>query len=133
MIKTKFTLFKNTPFVDMQNTIHFRNNQERDSYFFDKGFFQKLEHSESTNTNDKEYNFIRSKSSIQVSFNYFECIQCNYGCYEDKTGKVYFYIMECEYINDQTTRINFLIDPIMLYTQGDMLNTFKNLRVQRQH
>ena len=133
MIKTKFTLFKNTPFVDMQNTIHFRNNQERDSYFFDKGFFQKLEHAESTNTNDKEYNFIRSKSSIQVSFNYFECIQCNYGCYEDKTGKVYFYIIECEYINDQTTRINFLIDPIMTYTQGDTLNSFKNLRVQRQH
>src|SRR5699024_5005699 len=45
----------------------------------------------------------------------------------------YFYIMECEYINDQTTRINFLIDPIMTYTQGDILNTFKNLRVQRQH
>mgnify|MGYP001277020979 CR=1 FL=1 len=133
MLKTKFTLFKNTPFSDFQNTIHFKSNQERDSYFFDKSFFQKLEHTESSNTNDKEYNFIRTKSSIQVSFNYFDCIQCNYGCFEDKKGKVYFYIIECEYINDETTRINFLIDPIMTYTQGNILNTFTNLRVQRQH
>lgn len=138
MIKTKFTLFKNTPFVDMQNTIHFRNNQERDSYFFDKGFFQKLEH----DTQSKDgYNFIRSKSTIDVSIDYFSCRQCNYLSFFESEGqwtiegtqRVYAHILEVEYINDNTTRIHFLIDPIMTWCQGNVIENFDNINVLRQH
>src|SRR5699024_8070028 len=47
--------------------------------------------------------------------------------------RYYAYVLEYEYINDTTTRINFLIDGIMTFCQGNVISSFENLKVARKH
>ena len=57
---TNFRFFKNTPLIDFQNTIHFKSNSERDTFFLEGGHYAELE------IQDVNFNYIRDKSSIKL-------------------------------------------------------------------
>ena len=123
---TDFTFYKNTPFTDFSNTILFKDNKERDNYFsiFD-----------SINFDGIRFNFIRDRGMIRVSTPYHLLKGVNYckfkSDFEDIT--YYCYVMDYQYLNDNTTEISLLIDGIMTFCQGNTLNKFKNLSVTRKH
>ena len=69
MKQTVIELFKNTPLIDFQNTIHFKSNNERDTFFNDK-----YETIRFTNP----FNWIRDKSTIKTSLAYESMQGVNY-------------------------------------------------------
>ena len=131
MIRTDFTFYKNTPFTDFQNTVYFENNEKRDL------FFERYDKIDTSILSQHGYNFIRDKSSIDIDEDFYKMRLYNYGCFKERnangTQKVYFHILEVEYINDNNTRIHFLIDGIMTFCQGNTLRGLKNLEIERQH
>lgn len=122
---TKFTLYKNTPFVNMQNTIHFETNKERDEYFKQYDRYQFNGH----------FNFRKDRGVINISAIYEELIGFNYCKFIDGfDGQTYYaYIIGISYINDGTTKLDLLLDVVMTFTQGNVLETIGAMDVQRMH
>src|SRR5699024_12469758 len=125
---TDFVFYKNTPFTDFSNTILFDSNKQRDQYFINTF--------ESFSFIDMRVNFIRDRGTIMISTPYHMIAGFNYCKFtsdfeEDVT--YYAYVMDYQYINDNTTEISLLIDGIMTFCQGDTLSKFNNLRVTRKH
>lgn len=130
MKTTTFTFFKNTPLIDFQNTIHFGNNAEREAFFLSGGHYTKLA------TESKNFNWVRDRSTVDVSIPYNDFRGVNYCTFlsDFEPGvRYYAYVMEYKYINDANTRVFLLIDPIMTFMQGVVLSTLKNLSISRQH
>ena len=128
---TKFIFFKNTPLVDFQNTILFNNNEERDNFFLNGNHYQTL-----TSVLNKEYNFIRDRSEITLDINYFDMLGVNYGTFVsdfEPNTRYYFYVLNYKYVNDNAIKIQFVIDSIMTYCQGQVLNQLSNLKIDREH
>src|SRR5699024_7645042 len=127
---TEFVFFKDTPLIDFQNTIFFNSNKERDD------FFLKGNHYPTLTFDNILFNFIRDRQSIDLPIDY-ETVQginyCTFISDFEKDTRYYAYVLEYEYINDTTTRINFLIDGIMTFCQGNVINSFENLKVARKH
>ena len=128
MKTTKFTFFKNTPLIDFQNTIHFKSNIERDSFFLNGGHYPSL------NIEHNNFNFIRDRSTVTINVPYDEMGGVNYCTFlsEFDDQRFYAYVVNYEYLNDEAIRVYLLIDGIMTYTQGNKLNELKNLHVQRE-
>ena len=126
---TQFRFFKNTPLIDFQNTIHFGSEFERDQHFLDAGHYSEIE------IKDKHFNFIRDRSTIDINVSYDDMRGVNYCTFKSdfEDQRYYAYVMSYEYINDNNVRVYLLIDGIMTYTQGSVLETLPNLSVQRQH
>lgn len=127
---TTFTFFKNTPLVDFQNTIHFSSNVERDNFFLNGGHYQTLD------TENLRFNYIRDRSTIDVPISYHEFRGVNYCTFVSEfepNMRYYAYVMNYEYQNDGNTRVYLLIDAIMTYTQGNVLEGIPNLSVTRRH
>ena len=132
---TKFTFFKNTPLIDFQNTIHFSSNAERDSFFLRENHYPVLE------IEHDNFNYIRDKSSVKISVKYEDMQGVNYCTFksEFEDTRFYAYVMNYEYLNTDmetgldTVRVDLLIDGIMTFTQGDVLEQLTNLNIQRQH
>ena len=126
---TKFTFFKNTPLIDFQNTIHFNSNQERDD------FFLKGRHYPTLNIEQENYNFIRDRSTVYINANYNDMLGVNYLTFKSdfETVRYYAYVIDYVYINDETIKVDFLIDGIMTFMQGRVLETLTNLDITRQH
>lgn len=127
---TTFTFFKNTPLVDFQNTIHFSSNVERDNFFLNGGHYQTLD------TENLRFNYIRDRSTIDVPISYHEFRGVNYCTFVSEfepNMRYYAYVMNYEYQNDGNTRVYLLIDAIMTYTQGNVLESIPNLSVTRRH
>ena len=132
---TKFKFFKNTPLIDFQNTIHFSSNAERDSFFLRENHYPVLviEHD--------NFNYIRDKSSVKISVKYEDMQGVNYCTFksEFEDTRFYAYVMNYEYLNSDmetgldTIRVDLLIDGIMTFTQGNLLEQLTNLNIQRQH
>ena len=123
---TEFTFFKNTPFVNMQNTIHFSSNEERDEFFKTKY----------TNLNfNSVFNFRRDRGIIQIDYPIGKMNGYNYCSFIDGFDGVtyYAYIVSITYINDNCTRIDLLIDPIMTFTQGNILESIGYVDLIRSH
>ena len=135
MKKTKFTFFKNTPLIDFQNTIHFSSNAERDSFFLKGNHYPVL------NIEHDNFNYIRDKSSVKISVKYEDMQGVNYCTFksEFEDTRFYAYVMNYEYLNTDietgydTVRVDLLIDGIMSFTQGNILEQLDNLNIQRQH
>ena len=135
MKKTKFTFFKNTPLIDFQNTIHFSSNAERDSFFLRENHYPVLE------IEHDNFNYIRDKSSLKISVNYEDMQGVNYCTFKSdfEDTRFYAYVMNYEYLNTDiesgydTVRVDLLIDGIMTFTQGNVLEQLTNLNIQRQH
>ena len=126
---TQFTLYKNTLFTDMQNTVHFNSNNERDSFF----------NTEFTGDNvltfENNFNFRRDRGAVKVPMLFEDLMGFNYcrfvNGFDNKT--YYAYIVSMSYLNDRTTQLDLVIDVVMTYTQGNVLENLQNVEVIRQH
>lgn len=129
MKQTQFRFFKNTPLIDFQNTIHFKSNQERDDFFLKGRHYPELP------LQTMDFNFIRDRSVVYLPVDYNDMRGVNYCTFksEFEDTRYYAYVMEYEYIQDGNVKVTLLIDGIMTYTQGNVLEKLPNLSIQRQH
>ena len=124
-----FKLFKNTMFTDMQNTLHFNSNSERDNWF-DTQF---------TGSNTIEFpnrfNYRYDRGTVNVPMDMESLQGFNYCRFVDGwDGKTYYaFIIKTSYLNDKTTQLDLIIDVVMTYTQGNVLENLQNVEVIRQH
>lgn len=127
---TEFIFFKNTPLIDFQNTIHFNSNQERDDHFLNGGHYPTL-----VNQSNKVFNFIRDKSEIIIAESYDNMRGVNYCTFlsDFENIRYYAYVIKYEWVGDGAVKVYLLIDGIMTYTQGNVLENIPNLNIKRQH
>ena len=64
---TTFTFYKNTPLVNVNNTIHFKSNTERDKFF--NTHYNKLDL-----TSLQPLNFRRDRGTLKVAKNFTDLI-----------------------------------------------------------
>ena len=126
---TDFVFFKNTPLIDFQNTIHFNSNSERDQHFLNGGHYPTIKFG------GVRFNFIRDRSTIRINVKYEDMLGVNYCTFKSDFEDIryYAYVIEYKYINDNTIEVHLLIDGIMTFTQGSVLERLPNLDIQRQH
>lgn len=126
---TQFTLYKNTLFTDMQNTVHFNSNEERDN-FFNTEFT-----GENVKTFETSFNFRRDMGTLKVPELFENLMGFNYCRFVNGFDKktYYAYIVSMKYLNDNTTQVDLVIDTVMTYTQGNILENLQNVEVIRQH
>lgn len=122
----QFKLFKNTPLIDMQNTIHFNSNEERDSFFLSR--FERKEF-------ESFFNFRKDRGVLQVPLVFEDLIGYNYGVFYSIKEKrnIYFFIVGNTYLNPKVTRLDIVIDVVMTFTQGNVLNNIGQVEVIREH
>lgn len=127
---SQFCLYKNTYFTDMQNTLHFDSNEERD-HFFDEEFG----HDGDTYRFESNFNFRRDRGTIKIPDTFENLMGFNYCRFVNGfDGKTYYaYIVSMTYLNDATTQLDIVIDVVMTYTQGDFVKKLRNVEVIRQH
>lgn len=127
---TQFTFFKNTPLTNFQNTIHFKSNKERDDHFLSGGHYPIL-----TAQSGRPFNFIRDRSELIISENYNNMRGVNYCTFlsEFEDVRYYAYVIKYEWVGDNAVKVYLLVDGIMTYTQGNVLETLPNLDIKRQH
>ena len=126
---SQFTLYKNTNFTDMQNTLHFNSNNERDNWFssyFTGSNVIKFTH---------PFNFRYDRGTLKVPIVMNDLQGFNYCKFIDGfDGKTYYaFIVKTSYLNDKTTQMDLVIDVVMTYTQGNILENLQNVEVIRQH
>lgn len=127
---TTFKFFYNTPLTDYQNTIHFKNNSERDDYFLNGNHFN------SADFTDIPFNFIRDRSTIRLEAMSWEQAQgINYCTFKSdfEDRRYYAFVNQIEYVNDVVVKMYLVIDVVMTYTQGNVLANVNNAFVERQH
>lgn len=130
MKSTTFKFFKNTPLIDFQNTIHFKSNADRDDFFLRGGHYLTLDID-----SDMEFNFVRDRGQVGLPIDYNDMRGVNYCTFYSAFENIryYAYVLNYEYVQDGNVRVTLVIDPIMTFTQGAMLQTLPNLNIQRQH
>ena len=124
-----FTLYKNTNFTDMQNTLHFNSNNERDNWF--STYFT----GNNVLTFKNPFNFRYDRGTLKVPIVMNDLQGFNYCKFIDGfDGKTYYaFIVKTSYLNDRTTQLDLVIDVVMTYTQGNTLENLQNVEVIRQH
>lgn len=129
MKTTNFRFFKNTPLIDFQNTIHFSSNQERDAFFLEGNHYSELQ------VQDMDFNFVRDRSTIDLPISYDDMRGVNYCTFKSEleNTRYYAYVISYEFLNPETIRVYLLVDGIMTYTQGRVLEDLPNLSINRQH
>lgn len=125
---TEFILFKNTPLNDFQNTFHFESNEKRDDFFLNKSGYEKKYFT-------VPFNFVRDRLTLSIPFSYEKTDGFNYCTFlsEFDNKRYYAFIIEIHYLNPETTKIILVIDTLMTFTQGTVLNNLKNIEVMREH
>lgn len=126
---SQFTLYKNTNFTDMQNTLHFNSNNERDNWF--STYFT----DDNVLTFQNPFNFRYDRGTLKVPLTMNDLQGFNYCKFIDGfDGKTYYaFIVKTSYLNDRTTQLDLVIDVVMTYTQGNILENLQNVEVIRQH
>lgn len=129
MKQTHFRFFKNTPLIDFQNTIHFSSEFQRDQHFLDADHYSELD------IKDVDFNFIRDRSTIDLPISYDDMRGVNYCTFKSdfEDQRYYAYVINYEYLAPNTVRVYLLVDGIMTYTQGNVLEQLHNLSIERQH
>lgn len=124
---TKFTFYKDTPFLDFMNTVYFNSNQERDN-FFDK-FYTKVDGVE------MDFNFVRQRLTVNVPKSYTEMEGVNYCRFiSQRDNKMYYAFVDSYKFNtERVTTCVLIIDPVMTEINGDVLDSVENVQVIRQH
>lgn len=122
---SEFVLFKNTPPLQINKTIHFKSNEERDI------FYSQFE-SKSFKTN---FNFRYDRGQVKFPESYENYLGYEYGYFIDgfSNQKYYFFIQNYEYINNNVTKAYIILDLVTTFTQGGVLNQLKNLNIEREH
>lgn len=127
---TTFKFFYNTPLTDYQNTIHFSSNQERDNYFLNGKHFISYDY------RNVPFNFIRDRNIINLEqMSWEEAQGINYCTFKSdfENRRYYAFVNQIEYVNDKVTRFYLVIDVVMTFTQGNILETVNNAFIERQH
>ena len=129
MKTTDFVFFYNTPFTDYQNTVHFSSNTERDDYFLNGSHFSAFNYS------NTPFNFIRDRSTLKLFMSWEDAQGINYCTFlsDFENRRYYAFVNAIEYINDKVIEMTLVIDTIMTYTQGNVLERLPNVNVIRQH
>lgn len=126
---TDFIFFYDTPFTDYNNTVHFKNIEERNEYFLDEGHFASMSFEK------LPFNFIRDRNEVNVPISWEEAQGINYctfiSDFEDR--RFFAFVNGLEYVNDEVVRFQLVIDVIMTFTQGNVLENLTNTYVTRQH
>lgn len=122
----EITLLKNTPLTDFQNTIHFKSNLERDTAMLNN--YEKY-------TFEKPFNFVKDMGQFSAPIPYLDCTGYNYCTFVEPNTNIryYAYIMSFRFESPQSTQVSIVIDTVMTWTQGKVLQGIKNVSVQRQH
>src|SRR5699024_4385483 len=87
---TQFTLYKNTLFTDMQNTVHFNSNNDRDQ-FFDREFT-----GENVKTFQTSFNFRRDMGTLKVPELFENLMGFNYCRFVNGFDKKTYYAYRSE-------------------------------------
>lgn len=126
---TDFLFFYNTPLTDFQNTIHFPSNEARNDYFL------KGKHFETFSDFKSGFNFIRDRGEVNIPISWRNAQGINYctfiSDFEDR--RYYAFVVGYEYINDSVTKFQLMIDTVMTFTQGNVLEQIPNVNIDRQH
>lgn len=127
---TTFTFYKNTPLTDLENTIHFKSNSERDTFF--ENHYDKTAVSQSM-----AFNYVRDRGTIVININYQSTYGINYCSWKTDGDPVthYAFVTDIEYLNDTAVKFYLVEDGIMTYLQGDFARNLQinNVVVNRQH
>lgn len=126
---THFKLFYNTPLIDYNNTIHFTSNTARDNFFWLEDHYNALDFSA------KHFNYVRSMQTIRMDYDYGDLNGVNYLSFKTDFDDVTYYafVLDIEYVNDGVSKISFVIDTIMTYTQAHRLDQLQGVKIDRQH
>lgn len=129
-ILNKGDFYKNSPLTDFFNTIHFSSNTERDK-FFDTVIWKNF-------SIDMNYNVDTSKGELLIykDRKSFKDLQGVNYCrlYSNNEEKWYYYfIVKVECVNEKVTRLYLVIDVVMTYCQGKVLNNLRCINVEREH
>lgn len=126
---THFKLFYNTPLIDYNNTIHFTSNTARDNFFWVENHYESLDFSA------KNFNYVRTMQTIRLTYDYGDLNGVNYLSFKTDFDDVTYYafVLDIEYINDGVSKISFVIDTIMTYTQAHRLDQLQGVKIDRQH
>lgn len=126
---TDFMFFYDTPFTDYQNTIHFKSNSERDDYFLKGNHFSSFDYS------NTPFNFIRDRNEVRVDISWQDAQGINYCTFisDFESRRYYAFVNNIEYINDKVVKFYLVIDTVMTFTQGDILEKLPNVYVEREH
>ena len=113
----------------MQNTLHFNSNNERDNWF--STYFT----GNNVLTFKNPFNFRYDRGTLKVPIVMNDLQGFNYCKFVDGfDGKTYYaFIVKTSYLNDKTTQMDLVIDVVMTYTQGNILENLQNVEVIRQH
>ena len=119
-------LFKNTPFTDLVNTIHFSSDGERDRFF--------NEHYEKVSFENK-FDMVKDRLVIQAPIAPIQTYGVNYARFRseyDSNKWYYCFVTNCEYVNDRVMNIYLMVDTVMTFLQGDFTPFLSNVQILRQ-
>lgn len=126
-----FEFYKDFVIKDLNNSIYFEDILTRDSYFATYPESKKITYPESDRI---MFNYVTDRQSVVVDTNYLEICMCTYGCFYYLADRYYFNIINCEYVGENLSRVNFLIDPFVTDMCGTRPWTgMYNTQVVRQH
>ena len=129
MKTTEFLFFYDTPFTDYQNTVHFSSNSERDNYFLNGNHFNAISY------RNQPFNFIRDRSQVKLYMKWEKAQGINYCTFlsDFENRRYYAFVNAIEFLNDEVIQMTLVIDTIMTYTQGNVLENLPSVNVLRQH
>ncbi len=123
---SEIQLFKNTPFTDIVNTIHFSSDVERDNFFdnhYEKVIFE------------TKFDMVKDRLTIQAPIAPMQTYGVNYARFksEYENNKWYYcFVTNCEYVNDRVMNIYLMVDTVMTFLQGDFTPFLCNVQILRQ-
>ena len=123
---TEIQLFKNTPFTDLVNTIHFESDVDRDLFF--DSHYDKI-------TFENKFDMVKDRLVIQAPLSPAQTYGVNYARFrsEYENNKWYYcFVTNCEYVNDRVMNVYMMIDTVMTFLQGDFTPFLCNVQVLRQ-
>lgn len=124
---SEFDFYYNVP-VDLENTIHFDSNEQRDS-FFDSGVY-----GHSTYDPKRRFNFVRDRLTLNATLPTDMVNGLNYVRFRnefDNDNYMYCFVERTEYINNNVTRLYLVADVVMTYLQGEWTNSIGKAYVKR--
>lgn len=123
-----FKFFRNTPFNDFQNTIHFSSNAERDKFFLEENHYTTIDIRE-------PFNFVNQRGHLKIGLDYNSCYGLNYCTWQERRFnlRMYAFVVGVNYLNDNTTELILVVDSVMTFCQGNFHQLIGEVEVQREH
>lgn len=127
MILTEIDFYYNTPFTDFQNFIHFPSNEARDQFF--DTHYKQYQYIPKT-----RFNFVKDRLQLRTTIKTKDTYGLNYCRFRsmfDNNKWYYARIMSSEYVNDNVTTFNLVLDVVTTFMQGDFTENIGNVQVKR--